>query len=119
MLITVNDIPKSNNAYIGRNARWQYQADKKRWEQLITAAIDEKPENPIEQALVVIQYTFPTRRRHDPDNYSGKMLLDPLVRNGILVDDDFTHVVLELKAKYQKGIKKTEIVIHDMQARNL
>ena len=71
----------------------------------------EKPKKPIEKAVVHITYYFKDKRRRDPDNYSGKMLLDPLVREGILTDDSFKVVTLVLSASHDKNNSRTEIEI--------
>ena len=42
-------------------------------------------------ATVCITCFFPDNRRHDPDNYAGKLLLDGLKKAGIIKDDDFKH----------------------------
>lgn len=60
------------------------------------------PPAPLAGVTVSIQYQFPDRRRRDPDNYSGKMLLDGLVHAGILQDDSFGCIQLELSASNAK-----------------
>ena len=72
----IPEIPPSNNKYIGRNARWEYQTEKKRWADLIALLCKPRPQNPIPYAKVTLTYYFGDRRRHDPDNYAGKMVLD-------------------------------------------
>ncbi len=109
--IIINDIPPSNNKFIGRNARWQYQDEKTRWHWLVKSAIQCKPAKPFKKAIVKITYFFKDQRRRDPDNYSGKMLLDPLVREGILQDDSFNNIELILKAYVDKEKPRTEIEI--------
>lgn len=47
---------------------------------------------------MTLHYFFKDNRRRDPDNYSGKFILDGLVRAGILQDDSFAVIDLELKA---------------------
>lgn len=113
MIFTVPELPPSNNQYIGRNARWAYQAEKKRWCELIGWCCRPKPDRPIEKAAVRITYFFPDRRRRDPDNYSGKMILDGLVRNGLLKDDSFECIDLSLQGLYDKQNPRTEIEIRE------
>ena len=116
--IVVNEIPPSNNEYMGKTYKYSvYQEEKKRWHWLIKAAIKraEKPKKPIEKAIVNITYYFKTKTRRDPDNYSGKMLLDPLVREGILIDDSFDVVTLVLDAGYDKDNPRTEIKIRSVE----
>ena len=114
MTIIIPEIPQSNNKYIGRENRWGYQAEKKRWEMLIRAACAGKVKRTAERAVVQIRYTFPDRRRRDPDNYSGKMILDGLVRCGVIRDDSFGNIRLELSAGYAAGKPKTEIIVNEV-----
>ena len=114
MKIVVNDIPPSNNEYMGKTYNYNvYQRQKERWHWLIKAAINntDKPDKPFSKAVVHIKYYFKDERDRDPDNYSGKMLLDPLVREGILIDDSFKVVTLVLSADVDKNNKRTEIEI--------
>ena len=60
---------------------------------------------------MTIKYYFKTRVRHDPDNYSGKFILDGLVKAGILQDDSFNNIQLILKASVDKEKPRTEINI--------
>lgn len=107
------DIPPSNNKFIGRENRFQYQKIKKEWARLIALVCVPKPPKPIERAVVRIVYHFPDKRRRDPDNYSGKMILDGLVRAGIISDDSFLCIDLQLQAVYDKG-GYTEIFIEEV-----
>lgn len=114
--IFISDIPPSNNRFIGQNKRWEYQKYKKDWASKVSTALNGQiPIKPIERAEVHIHYFFPDRRRRDPDNYSGKMLLDPLVKFGVLLDDSFKNVKLKLSAevvpKVNKGTRITIIEI--------
>ena len=112
MKIVINEIPPSNNKYMGKTYNYAvYQREKQRWHWLIKCAIKERPKKPLEKAVVHITYYFKNRIRRDPDNYSGKMLLDPLVREGILVDDSFDAVTLMLDGDYDKNNPRTEIEI--------
>ena len=83
MKYIIDEIPPSNNRFIGRENRWEYGSEKKRWEQLINLRCRPKPEKPLEKATVRLTYYFKTRARRDPDNYSGKFILDGLVKAGI------------------------------------
>ena len=117
MKIIVNDIPPSNNEYMGKTYNYNvYQRQKERWHWLIKAAISkiDKPTKPLKKAVVHIKYFFGSSHRRDPDNYSGKMLLDPLVREGILKDDSFNVVTLVLSADVDKGNKRTEIEVTEV-----
>lgn len=109
--IIVPDTPPSNNQFMGRENRWRYQELKKKWAVLMRASMTWMPKVPITKARVHIHYTFPTRGRRDPDNYSGKMILDPLVTYGIIADDSFNNIELILTAEYQKGVKETRVEV--------
>ena len=83
-------IPPSNNKFIGRRNSWEYRRVKQEWEQLIFFNCHRHlPPRPIAIAEITIDYYFPDRRRRDPDNYSGKMLLDGL-------NDDEKSAVMQL-----------------------
>lgn len=114
MTIIVNDIPPSNNKFIGRNARFAYEKAKTEWHWLIKSAIKNKPVKPFEKAVVKITYYFANKIRRDPDNYSGKMLLDPLVREGILQDDSFNNITLVLSAEYDKNNPRTVMEVEEI-----
>ena len=111
MIYTIQDIPPSNNKYIGRANQWEYQAEKRRWAAQIAMLCRPKPPEPIEKAIVKLTYYFPTRTRRDPDNYSGKMILDGLVRAGIIKDDSFENIDLILVGKYDRYRPRTEIEV--------
>ena len=114
MKLTVYDIPPSNNKYMGNSHSFNvYRRDKEKWHYLVKAAIGraKKPRKPLEKAIVHITYYFKDKRRRDPDNYSGKLLLDPLVREGILADDNFKVVELRLSGSVDRGNPRTEIEI--------
>lgn len=107
------EIPPSNNRFIGRTNRWEYQSEKKRWARMISLLCDPKPQKPLEKAEVRITYYFKNRIRRDPDNYSGKFILDGLVRAGIIKDDSFGNIELILCGGYDKDNPGTEIEIRD------
>ena len=113
MKYVIPDIPKSNNEYIGRTNIHQYQSDKKMWNEMIWAYCRPRPEKPYEKAVVAITYHFKDGIRRDPDNYSGKMLLDGLQRNGIIKDDSFFCIKLILDAKFKCNKSETVIEVID------
>jgi len=112
--ITIEDIPPSNNKFIGRTNLWEYQKYKKMWNLMVRAGLKDIPPEPFKKAEVHIHYIFPTRTRRDPDNYSGKMLLDPLVTYGVIADDSFQKIQLALSAEYKKGVKCTQISVKNL-----
>lgn len=114
--IVIRNIPPSNNEFLGNSHNFnEYRRIKQDWHWLIKCAIKKRPINPYELAVVTIKYFFPDRKRRDPDNYSGKMLLDPLVKEGILKDDSFKCITLRLEADYCKEDPRTEITIEDKE----
>ncbi len=115
MKYIINEIPPSNNKFIGRTNRWEYQKVKKQWAELILFLCSPKPKTPIKKSVVRIKYYFKTRVRHDPDNYSGKMILDGLVKAGIIEDDSFGNITLELSGGYDKENPRTEIEIVEIE----
>lgn len=49
---------------------------------------------PFPEAVVSLIYHFPDAGRRDPDNYSGKFIMDGLVAARLIVDDSFACVDL-------------------------
>lgn len=116
MKIIVQAIPPSNNQFMGNSHNFNaYRKEKERWHWIIKSAIRDRPPKPYEKAVIHITYYFPDNRRRDPDNYSGKMILDPLVREGIIADDSFKHIRLILSAYVDKNRPRTEIEIEKEQ----
>lgn len=112
----INDIPKSLNRYAGRNNKWDYRKDKETWTNLVTyICINNRPRKPLSKAKVTITYFFPTKTRRDPDNYSGKMIMDGLVAAGVIKDDSFGCVELVLKGGYDKEKPRTEIIVEEVR----
>lgn len=112
MKIVIHKIPPSNNKYMGNSHNFNiYRQEKVFFQWLIKAAIRERPKMPLKKAIVHIKYYFPDKRRRDPDNYSGKMLLDPLVSEKILQDDSFNNIELRLSADVDKQNPRTEIEV--------
>lgn len=114
MKITVPGVPPSMNRFVGRANKWEYRAEKKKWTALVFALCAPRREQPPAHALVRIDYYFPTRIRHDPDNYSGKFLLDGLTAAGMIADDDFLHVSTSFHGHYDKANPRTEITVMPM-----
>lgn len=111
MKYIIQEIPPSNNKFMGRTNKWEYQEEKRNWERLIRLSCRKRPEKPFKKAEVKITYYFKTRVKHDPDNYSGKFILDGLVKAGIIEDDSFNNIRLELSGKYDKLNPRTEIEV--------
>jgi Holliday junction resolvase RusA-like endonuclease len=108
-------IPQSLNHYAGRKNHWEYRQDKAQWERDIALLCRPKPQEPIKKAIVTLHYFFPTKARHDPDNYAGKMILDGLVKAGIIQDDSFDRITLQLKGGNDAKNPRTEIIIEELR----
>lgn len=111
---TIPEIPPSNNKFIGRENRWEYQEVKKQWANLVAVYCRPKPPKPLYRAKVTLLYHFKDKRWRDPDNYSGKFILDGLTQAGIIADDSFAVIDLRLKAVCDKR-GETEIFIEEVQ----
>lgn len=117
MKIVLRGIPPSLNTTAGRRNEWQYRQDKRVWTDAVIwacKAAKDRPEKPWEHANVVITYYFPTRSRHDADNYAGKYLLDGLTRAGVIVDDDLKHITTTIRGGYDRERPRTEIEVSEV-----
>lgn len=108
-------IPPSNNQFIGRENWREYQDIKKKWALLVRAYCKPAPKAPLNNAEVTLHYFFPDNRKRDFDNYSGKMVLDGLVKAKIIVDDSFQHIGLLLEAEVDKKHPRLEITVKEVK----
>lgn len=116
MRITIPEIPPSLNRFAGRKNVHEYRREKNRWKYMVALLSKQvKPDKPIDQAIVRIAYHFPDAIRRDPDNYAGKMILDGLTAAGIIVDDSFTHIRLELSGQIDRANPRTEIEVQEVK----
>lgn len=116
MRIVLKGCPPSLNAFAGRENSWEYRKAKAYWTQLVSAtcrASKERPAAPLEHADVEIMYYFPTRGRHDADNYAGKFVLDGLTKACVIVDDDMAHIRLHVAGDYDKREPRTVITVRE------
>lgn len=113
MKFTIPLIPPSDNKFKGRQNHWEYRELKKEWLDIVMTICRPRPKEPFKKAVVTITYFFPTKARHDPDNYSGKFILDGLVKGGILEDDSFNNIKLHLEGDYSKDNPRTEVEINE------
>lgn len=66
----------------------------------------------IDSCEITLRYYFPTKRRHDSDNYTPKFFFDGLTEAGVITDDDFEHVhATHIYGDHDKENPRTEIVI--------
>lgn len=108
--LVIDEIHPSLNAW----SRWHWtkvRRESERWKWLIRAAASRvKP--CVRPVVVTVTYFFPTRRRHDFDNYAPKFILDGL--KGCLIPDDSSDVIEELRLRFRHDRKhpRTEITLH-------
>ena len=113
-------VPPSLNKFAGRENSWAYRKEKKQWTETVMwiANQQRRTETPPDFAEVEIVYYFPTRGRHDPDNYAGKFLLDGLTKARLIKDDDFKHIALTVRGGYAgKHKPRTEIFVTECERR--
>lgn len=114
-IYTFEDIPPSNNKFIGRKAIWEYRQVKRDWETLIALRCRDKPKKPLECVEITIDYYFPNRQRRDPDNYSGKMILDGLRKAGVIADDSFKNIPsIHYNEHFDKGNPRTVVTVTEI-----
>lgn len=110
-------LPPSLNRVAGRGPYNYRQAKEKFTEQVRLNCLNYRPKTPIDRSAVTIRYYFSDKRRRDPDNYSGKFLLDGLTKACIIVDDSFNHITLHLEAYCDPAHPRTEIIIEEVLLR--
>lgn len=94
--------------------RPQMNGEKQKWKDFIVWLINEYnlQDKKIQKAIVTFTYFFPTKHRHDADNYTPKNIMDGFTESGLLIDDDFNHIqMLCIKGGYDKENPRTEIEI--------
>lgn len=118
MRIVVKGVPPSLNRFAGRENSNEYRHEKKVWTDAVSwyaRASKDRPSKPYRQAHVEIMYYFPTRVRHDPDNYAGKFILDGLTRAGVIVDDDLDHIHLHIAGRVDRLNPRTVITVKEVE----
>ena len=115
MRIVLRGCPPSLNQFTGRENSWDYRKAKSYWTQLVwaTCLSLKRPAEPYEFADVEIKYYFPTKSRHDADNYAGKFLLDGLTKAGVIIDDDMAHIRLHVAGGYDRKQPRTVITVRE------
>ena len=112
---TVPMIPPSLNHFAGRENAWEYRSLKQQWTRdvcLLTKG--NRPPSPLGRARVTLTYFFPDRRRRDPDNYAGKLILDGLKAAGVIADDSFDVIDLVLRGEYDKAFRRVEVEVEEV-----
>ena len=111
MKITIQAIPPSLNRFAGRRNEWEYRNVKAEWKDMVYLKAKNERLVCLDKAVVTISYYFPTKARHDPDNYAGKVILDGLTAAGVIKDDSLDCIELRLRGWYDKANPRTEIDI--------
>lgn len=111
---TVPHIPNGLNRYLGRENKWEYREEKKRWLEYAKIFFTDKPPKPLERSEVEIHYYFKDNRRRDPDNYCGKVILDGLTKCGIIVDDSMQVIKLKISGSKDAKNPRTEITVKEL-----
>ena len=116
--LVIPGIPPSINEW--RNMHHHQEAKlKKEWEDIVGWEVlrqKAKPPKPIRKAVTTYRYYFPTKHRRDPSNYSPKWLEDGLVKAGVLEDDSFENVNLEIvHGGVDKENPRVEIEIREVE----
>ena len=122
MRITLRGCPPSLNQFVGKVNGNEYRAAKSQWTRTVyylAKASKDRPAEPYKLADVEIMYYFPDRRRHDPDNYAGKLLLDGLTKAGVIEDDSFDHIRLHVAGGYDKRDPRTVITVREVERNNV
>jgi Holliday junction resolvase RusA-like endonuclease len=111
MILRVDGIPPSWNK-IMRMHQFAQNDEAKKWHAIVCMSAKQQgvKDRFIGKSRVTLEYHFDAAYRHDPDNYSGKFLMDGLVKAGILEDDDFKHVELTVRAGAKS--KNPHVLIH-------
>lgn len=119
----IQAIPASNNVYQGKGGKGKairdYQKEKKLWAEWIWVMRNnlrargelEGHELPLQEATVILFYHFKSHTRRDPDNYSGKMVMDGLVANHFLADDSFKEIEIFPMADFGNSQDSLEIFV--------
>lgn len=112
MKFVIDEVPPTENQFRGRQNVWAYRSEKQRWTCMVFWACKVAPHETIpKKAKVTITYFFKGYQRRDADNYSGKFILDGLVKAGIIKDDSFLHIDLILRASFGNKNARTEIEV--------
>lgn len=114
--IVLSGIPPSLNKFAGRKNVNDYRRAKDYWTQAVGWAVKAIKDRPatFQRARVEILYYFPDKRRHDPDNYCGKLLLDGLTMAGVIADDDFAHITLAVAGVVDRSHPRTVITVTEV-----
>ena len=111
--IVIPEIHPSINIWQGWH--WtKYNKEKQRWSEMVGWLCKGKKKFLGKVEIEVVTY-FDTKRKHDLDNYTPKFILDPLVKSGIIVDDN-SEIVTKLSTvfKHDAFAPRTEVIIYQL-----
>ena len=118
VLIILDDTPPSVNNYkacrwTGKFIQWYITKKGKEFKAKMIQKINELQDHKIFKGNLHadIHLTFPTKRKHDVDNYS-KVLLDSM--NKLVYEDDNQISELHIKRHYKKGEPSTIIKVMEI-----
>lgn len=110
----VNPIPPSLNKWMIMK-RPQMNDTKQKWKEFAIWLVECNGLTNIklDNVTMLFTYYFPTRHRHDADNYTPKFAMDGFTESGLLVDDDLDHVkMISISGGYDKDNPRVEITIN-------
>ena len=109
-IIHVPEAHPSLNTWTRKHHR-QWAADKKRWMEMVMWCCKGKDQIKGEVTIEIL-YIFPTKHRHDIDNYAPKFILDGIVKAGIIEDDCYDIVKnISISMQHEKGKSESVIII--------
>ena len=89
--LTIPATPPSWNTFYAGTHHWKRKKLADLWHGLILSALTgQSPKTG--QVNITVTVNYPDRRRRDPDNICAKLLIDGLVKAGILPDDSDTEI---------------------------
>ena len=108
-------IPPTINKYIGRKNIWQYQKDKKEYEEEnIYLNLNKRPKEPIEKCNIDLEFYFKDKRKRDLNNYE-KFVFDFLVSGGFIADDNYEVINIQtMKGAVDRTDPRIEITITEI-----
>lgn len=109
--IIINEVHPSINVWHGWHFM-KYAKEKQRWMEMVGWLCKGKKKFVGKVEIEVVTY-FETKRKHDLDNYAPKFILDPIVRSGV-IEDDNSEIITKLSTvfKYDAIHPRTEVIIY-------
>lgn len=97
--LIINHFPPNLNEY--RNLHYRVSNKlKKDWALIVQNAVHKQKIERVNKVIMTYTFHFKDNYRRDPDNFAAcaKFIQDALITSGVLIDDDFNHVV-ELRVR--------------------